>query len=70
MCRDATFEIKNGEIAQPVKGIRISDNMLRILASIIKLSKERKWTKSWESPRPFNTPYFVVENVGITRATK
>jgi predicted Zn-dependent protease len=70
MVRDAAFEIKNGEIAQPVKGIRISDNMLRLLASIKKLSRERKWTKSWESPRPFYTPYFIVENVSITRATK
>lgn len=70
MCRDATFQIKNGERAHPIKNIRISDNMLRVLASIKKLSKERTWTKSWESPRPFYTPYIIVENMGITRATK
>jgi PmbA protein len=70
MCRDATFQIKNGEMTQPVKGIRISDPPLRVLASIKKLSRERIWTKSWESPRPFYTPYFIVENMGITRATK
>jgi PmbA protein len=70
ICRDGAFEIKNGKIARSVKGLRISDNMPRILQSISALSKERRWIKWWEVPVPVYLPHMIVENVGITRATK
>jgi PmbA protein len=70
ICRDGAFEIKNGKIARSVKGLRISDNMPRILQSITALSRERKWIKWWEVPIPVYLPHMIVENVGITRATK
>jgi PmbA protein len=70
ICRDGAFEIKNGRITRPVKGLRISDNMPRILQSITSLSKERKWIKWWEVPTPVYLPHMIVEDVGITRATK
>jgi PmbA protein len=70
ICRDGAFEIKNGKVARSVKGLRISDNMPRILQSISALSKERRWIKWWEVPVPVYLPHMIVENVGITRATK
>jgi PmbA protein len=70
ICRDGAFEIKNGKIARSVKGFRISDNMPRILQSITALSKERKWIRWWEVPIPVYLPHMIVEDVGITRATK
>jgi len=70
ICRDGAFEIRNGRIARSVKGFRISDNMPRILQSITSLSKERKWLKWWEVPTPVYLPHMIVEDVGITRATK
>jgi PmbA protein len=70
ICRDGAFQIKNGRIGRSLKGLRISDNMPRILQSITSLSKERKWIKWWEVPTPVYLPHMIVENVGITRATK
>lgn len=68
LCRDGVFEIKAGKITQPVRGLRISDNMLRIIRSIAALSRERVWIKWWEVPRPTLLPHFLVDDVGITRA--
>ena len=70
ICRDGAFQIKNGRIGRSLKGLRISDNMPRMLQSITSLSKERKWIKWWEVPTPVYLPHMIVENVGITRATK
>ncbi|WP_455284783.1 TldD/PmbA family protein [[Eubacterium] cellulosolvens] len=70
ICRDGAFQIKNGRIERSLKGLRISDNMPRILQSIVSLSRERKWIKWWEVPTPVYLPHTVVEDVGITKATK
>jgi PmbA protein len=70
ICRDGAFQIKNGRIERSLKGLRISDNMPRILRSITSLSRERKWIKWWEVPTPVYLPHMIVEDVGITRATK
>ena len=70
ICRDGAFEIKNGRIQRSLKGLRISDNMPRILQAITSLSKERRWIRWWEVPTPVYLPHMIVENVGITRATK
>jgi PmbA protein len=70
ICRDGAFEIKNGKVGRSLKGLRISDNMPRILQSITAFSKERKWIKWWEVPTPVYLPHVIAENVGITRATK
>jgi len=70
ICRDGAFEIRDGKIGRSLKGLRISDNMSRILQSISALSKERRWIRWWEVPTPVYLPHTVVEDVGITRATK
>jgi len=70
ICRDGAFQIRNGRVERSLKGLRISDNMPRILQSISALSKERRWIKWWEVPTPVYLPHMIVEDVGITRATK
>jgi len=70
ICRDGAFQIENGRIERSLKGLRISDNMSRILQSITSLSRERRWVKWWEVPTPVYLPHMIVEDVGITRATK
>lgn len=70
ICRDGAFTIKSGRIERPVSGLRISDNMPRILQSIRSLSMERKWIKWWEVPTPVYLPHIVVDDVGITGANK
>jgi PmbA protein len=68
--RDAIFKIKNGRLSEPVKGIRISDNMLRILRSIRVVSQERKWLRWWEVDIPTYLGHFLVDDVGITKSSK
>ena len=70
ICRDGVFEIKNGKLGNPVKGLRVSDNMVRILKSIEALSKDRQWIRWWEVPTPTLAPYMLANDVGITTVSK
>jgi PmbA protein len=70
ICRDGVFEIKNGSLARPVKGLRLSDNVLRILQTVKAMSKEQHWIRWWEVDVPTLTPYVLVEGVGISTAKK
>ncbi len=65
--RDAIFYIENGKIKHPVKQIRISDNMLRILNNIFAIGKDPQNIIGWEVEVPVNTPHVLVKNVNITR---
>jgi PmbA protein len=67
--RDAMFQIKNGKLGPPVKGLRVSDNMLRILRAVRAVSKERKWMRWWEVDIPTYLGHFLVDQVGITKST-
>ncbi|MEM4245679.1 MAG: TldD/PmbA family protein [Candidatus Bathyarchaeia archaeon] len=67
--RDAVFNIKGGEVAGSVSGLRISDNLLSILASIRALSKERVWRRWWEIETPILLPSFLVKGLRFTKST-
>ena len=67
--RDAMFQIQNGHLGPPVKGLRVSDNMIRILQSIRAVSRERKWIRWWEVDIPTYLGHFLVDEVGITKST-
>ncbi len=67
--RDAMFQIHNGKLGPPVKGLRVSDNMIRILNAVSAVSKERKWIRWWEVDTPTYLGHFLVKEVGITKST-
>ncbi len=67
--RDAMFRVENGQLGPPVKGLRVSDNMIRILESTRAVSRERKWIRWWEVDIPTYLGHFLVDQVGITRST-
>ena len=68
--RDAIFNVENGQVSGSLKGLRISDNLLRILKSIKALSKERVWRRWWEIEIPILLPSFLIEGLKITKSTK
>ncbi|MBA4320982.1 MAG: TldD/PmbA family protein, partial [Flavobacterium sp.] len=69
--RDGIFLIKNGEIVKSLKGLRISDNLQRILLNIVDISNKPEWIYWWglETQIPVFTPYVLVKNVKITLPT-
>ncbi len=67
--RDAMFRIENGRLGRPVKGLRVSDNLLRMLKAVRGVSRERKWVRWWEVSIPTYLGHFLVNQVGITRST-
>jgi PmbA protein len=69
--RDGIFLIKKGEIVKSLKGIRITDNLQKILENISNLSNQPEWIIWWglESQIPVLTPHVLVKNVNITMPT-
>ncbi len=67
--RDGAFLIEKGEL-KPIRNIRVSDNMQHILEGIAALGRELYQIHWWEVSTPVFTPYVLVKDVGITRATK
>jgi len=68
ICRDGAFKVVNGEIAQSLKGVRISDNILKLLKNIYGISNKRYWIKWWEVPIPVLAPFILIKDVNITTA--
>ncbi len=67
--RDAMFMIRNGQIEKPVRELRISDNMLRILENVSSLTKNRVWVKWWEVEVPTLSPAALVEKLRFTKSS-
>ncbi len=68
--RDAMFEIKDGRITRPVKGMRLSDNMKRVLENVQLISKERRQIKWWEVTKPVLTGWVLCRDLNLTKSTK
>ena len=68
--RDAMFEIKNGKLDKPIKGLRLSDNMKHILESVQMISKERKQIEWWEVESPVITGWVLCKGINLTKSTK
>ncbi|ANF23487.1 TldD/PmbA family protein [Thermococcus piezophilus] len=66
--RDGIFLVERGEL-KPIRNIRVSDNFQRILENITALGKQLHHIHWWEVRTPVFTPYVLVKDVGITRAT-
>ncbi len=66
--RDAMFLVIGGKIARPIKELRISDNLLRILSSVKEVTKERRWIRWWEVEVPTLCPAALVGKVRFTKS--
>ena len=67
--RDGMFLIKNGEISQPIKNLRVSENVLNMLKNIEKFGKDKEQITSWEASVPCHLAPLLVKNVRMTKPT-
>ncbi len=68
--RDAIMLIKDGELAGPVRDLRISENMRSLFQRISALTAERRQIHSWECETPTLHPYALAERVNVTRSAQ
>ncbi len=68
--RDGVFYVENGEIKHAVKGLRLSDNVPRMLQNLIGLGKETRQVYHWwlEWGIPVVTSALAIKDVGFTKA--
>ncbi|MFH1850540.1 MAG: TldD/PmbA family protein [archaeon] len=66
--RDGAFYIKNGKIMHPVKDIRVSDNIIRILKNSVELANDAIEVVGWEVETPCVCPSVLVKGVNISRS--
>lgn len=69
--RDGLFVIRNGELWRPVKGLRITDNLQRLLENISALSSKPETILWWgmDDQIPSTTPYVLVKDLNLTLPT-
>src|SRR3989344_4534184 len=67
--RDGLFYIENGKIKHPVKELRISENLIRILKNVVALGRESQQIYSWEVSVPTTTPHVLVKDCNVTKPT-
>lgn len=67
--RDGIFLIENGKIKRSLKNLRISDNLLTMLANIEAVSKEGHQVHWWgEVDPPALSRYVLMKNVHMTKS--
>lgn len=66
--RDLAYRVEGGEVAGTLRGMRVSDDLLRLFSSVRLLSRERKWVQWWEVDTPTLCPWILTDGVTITRA--
>lgn len=67
--RDGIFHVKDGEVAEAWKGVRLTDNLLHLWQQVEALGKEAEQVQWWyEIPKPVHTPYALSRGIGITRS--
>jgi len=69
--RDGIFHIRNGEVVEAWKDIRVTDNILHLMKNIVALGDETEQMMWWgEVAVPNFVPYALIEDVGITRSAE
>ncbi len=66
--RDGIFLIEDGEIKEAWGGVRISENMLKLLKNVKEVSSEALPSHWWGEARRAYSPHVLVDNVKITKA--
>jgi len=68
--RDGIFLVENGEIAKPLRKIRISDNIVGLLSRIQQIGSDVTQVRWWEEVEtPTFIPHVKFSDVNITTAT-
>ncbi len=65
--RDSILIIKNGKISGATTGIRLNDNLIRLMSNIELLDRKVEPIAGWETERINQIPIFKVKNVLVTR---
>ena len=66
--RDGAYLVERGEIVKPLKGMRMGDDLERMLTSVTMFSKQREWIQWWEVDTPTLCPWMLIDGVTITKA--
>lgn len=71
--RDSIFYVENGKVKFPVKDLRITDNMINIMKSIVDIGKDSEQVTSWAAEPPsygnnIITPSILCKNLNITKS--
>ena len=67
--RDGIFRIKNGEVAEAWKDIRVTDNLMGLFQRIKALSHKTEQVMWWyEVTTPTIAPYALATKVGVTKS--
>lgn len=65
--RDSILIVKNGSIVGSTYGIRLNDNLIRMMKNITLIGRKVYATSGWETERINQIPFFKVKNVLVTR---
>jgi len=69
--RDGIFHIRNGEVVEAWKDIRVTDNLLHMMKNIVALGDEPEQMMWWgEVSVPNFVPYALIKDVGITTSNQ
>src|SRR5437764_9756056 len=69
--RDGIFHIRNGDVVEAWKDIRVTDNLLHLMKNIVALSDEAEQMMWWgEVSVPDFVPYALIKDVGITTSNQ
>ncbi len=68
--RDGMFLVENGKVTGPVKELRISDNLIRIMQNLVALGSEPESVFGWEVEVPTITPSVLVKDVRLTKSVE
>ncbi|MCX8193540.1 MAG: TldD/PmbA family protein [Nitrososphaeria archaeon] len=65
--RDGVFRVRKGSIEHPVKNLRISDNILKVLKAVREIGREKYWIMWWEVEKPVYSTYAVLDRLTFTK---
>ncbi len=69
--RDGIFHIRKGEVAEAWKDVRLTDNLMRLMQSVVALSDETEQMMWWgEVSIPNFVPYALIKDVNLTRSAE
>jgi len=69
--RDGIFHIRDGDVVEAWKDIRLTDNLLRMMQNIVGLSNKTEQMMWWgEVSIPNFVPYALIKDVGITKSAE